>query len=139
MREAMWKKVLAVAVVLSATGLIVGTHPLSVGQEAKKEKTEKKAKGMLPPYFADIVTEEQRTKIYEIRAGYLKQREALEAQLAELRNKEMSEIEGLLTPEQKEKLEKAREEAAAKKKKKADEKKAAEGAKKAAPGDAQPK
>lgn len=126
MSDSMWKKLLVAAALLVIVGSFVGTGPLSIGQEAKAPKAEKKAKGRLPPYFAGIVTEEQRQKIYEIQAKYAKDREALEAQLEELRSIESGEIEAVLDAEQKEKLRKAREEAAAKKKKKTPEAKAAE-------------
>ena len=74
----MWKKSLVAAAILTTAALIVGGGTLSIGQEAKAAK---KAKGRLPPYFADIVTEEQRNKIYEVQAKYSKERDALEAQL----------------------------------------------------------
>lgn len=114
MNNAMWKKLLLAAVGVVTVGLIIGNGALSIGQEAKA----KKAKGRLPAYFADIVTDEQRTAIYKIQEGYKKQIDDLEAQLAAAREKEMAEIEAVLDAEQKEKLKKAREEATAKKKKK---------------------
>ena len=114
--KAMSNKVLVVALALTAVGLVVGNSALSIGQEAR---TAKKARGRLPAYFADIVTEEQRTAIYKIQEGYKKQIDDLEAQLAALREKEITEIEGVLDAEQKEKLKKARDEAAGKRKKRA--------------------
>lgn len=117
--SALWNKVLVAAVAVSAVGLMLGGGSLSIGQEAKAPKVEKKAKGRLPPYFTDIVTQEQREKIYAIQAKYAKDRETLEMQLEELRSIETGEIEAVLDAEQKEKLKKAREDAAAKKKKKA--------------------
>ena len=114
MSDAMWKKLLVAAAVVVAVGAVIGNGALSIGQEAKA----KKAKGRLPAYFADIVTEEQRTAIYRIQESHKKQIDDLEAQLATARDKEMAEIEAVLDAQQKEKLKKAREEAAAKKKKK---------------------
>jgi hypothetical protein len=128
MNDAMCKKVLAAAMVLAMIGLVLGNGTLSIGQEAKA----KKAKGRLPAYFADIVTEEQRTAIYKIQEGYKKQLDDLQAQLTALREKEMAEIEGVLDAEQKAKLEKARADAAGKRKKKSSEANAAEAAPKAA-------
>ena len=122
MSDVLWKKLLVVSLGVVTIGMVIGNGTLSVGQEAKA----KKAKGRLPPYFADIVTDEQREKIYEVQSKYAKERDALEAQLEELRSIEMGEIEGLLDADQKEKLKKAREEAAAKKKKKSSDTKAAE-------------
>jgi len=116
--NSLWNKVLVAALAVSTLGLVVGNATFSIGQEAKTTKAEKKAKGRLPPYFTDIVTEEQRAEIYTIRAGYEKQVNDLQAQLEALREKEMAECEALLDAEQKDKLNKAREAAAAKKKKK---------------------
>jgi hypothetical protein len=115
MSDALLRKMLVASLFVIATGLVIGNGALSIGQEAKAAK---KAKGRLPPYFADIVTDEQRNKIYDVQLKYAKERDTLEAQLEELRSIEMGEIEALLDAEQKEKLRKAREEAAAKKKKK---------------------
>ena len=114
MSVAMWKKLFVAAAVVVVVGAVIGTGALSIGQEAKA----KKAKGRLPAYFADIVTEEQRVAIYKIQETHKKQIDDLEAQLATARDKEMAEIEAVLDAQQKEKLKKAREEAAAKKKKK---------------------
>jgi hypothetical protein len=114
MSDVLWRKLLVASFVVVAVGLVVGNGALSIGQEAKA----KKAKGRLPAYFADIVTDEQRTAIYKIQESHRKQIGDLEAQLATAREKEMAEIEAVLDAEQKEKLKKAREEAAGKKKKK---------------------
>jgi hypothetical protein len=127
----LWNKVLVAAMAFTLVGMIGIGGNFTAGQEAKTEKAAKKAKGRLPPYFSDIVTEKQRKDIYDIQAKYVKQREDLEAQLEALRAKEMEEIEAVLDAEQKEKLKKAREDAAVKRKKKSDksaeEAKAAEG------------
>jgi len=114
------RKLFTASVLVAASWLAV-SGSLITGQETKK------AKGRLPPYYADIVTPEQREKIYSIQAAYDTQKEKLEAQLDGLKDKESKEIESILTPQQKGKLKLAQDEAAAKKKKKADDKKAAEG------------
>jgi len=88
---------------------------LSSGQEAK-------FKGRLPAHYGDIVTEEQRQKIYEIQGKYAKQIDALEEQLEGLKNKRDAEIEKVLSGEQKAKLKKAQEDGAAKRKKTAEKK-----------------
>ena len=124
---AFWNKLLIAGFVVGLLGVVAGNVPFSLGQEAKAPKLEKKAKGRLPPYFADIVTEKQREAIYAVQSKYLSQREELETQLAVLRDSEMDEIEQLLDEEQKTALKKARAEATAKrKKKKSDEPAAAE-------------
>ena len=120
MRETILRKVLFAAVVAAAAGLALGTS--SIGQEAK----DKKAKGKLPAYFADIVTETQRQQIYGIQDKYAKQIADIQAQLEGVQKQRDTEIENLLNAEQKDKLKRAREEAAAKKKKAAEEKKGEE-------------
>jgi hypothetical protein len=119
MREAMLRKMLLAIVVTLASALVVGINPLSIGQDAKK-----KAKGRLPAYYAGIVTEAQRERIYAIQDKYAKQIADLEAQLGTLAKQRDGEIEKLLDADQRERVKKAQEEAAAKKKKAAEDKKA---------------
>src|SRR5262249_51854105 len=76
----------------------------------------------LPPYYGDIVTEQQRQKIYDVQAKYDRQIDSLREQLEALQQKRDGEIEGLLTADQKEKLKKAQEEGSAKRKKSAGDK-----------------
>lgn len=120
------------AVVASSLGLVVAGSP-SIGQEkqAGTKKTEKaeKAKRRLPSYYADVVSEEQREKIYNIQEKYAKELKALNEQLLAVTKKQNDEIEAVLTAEQKEKIDLARANTAAKKKKKAADKQAAESAK----------
>lgn len=133
MNVALLKKSLIAAVVIVTSGLAIGLVPSSIGQEAKKtDKTEKKAKGRLPAYYADIVTEEQRDKIYTIQAKHQDKIAELTASLAAANKARDAEIEAVLTPEQKVKLKAAQDEAAAKKAKTAADKKAGEGTKKGA-------
>src|SRR5262245_27439910 len=105
MSGSLLKKVLVCAVVLPVLGLLVASSPLSVGQDkAKKaEKTDKadKPKGKLPPYYADVVSETQRDKIYTIQAKYADQIKELNEQLAAVEKKQNDEIEKVLTAEQK--------------------------------------
>lgn len=128
----LWKKVAFLSVVLSAVGFVITASPLSIGQEKKAgEKTSEKkaAKGKLPTYYADVVSGEQREKIYAIQAKYDSQVKELNEQLAALAKKINDEIEGVLTEEQLAKIKAAREKAVAAKKKKASDKKAAEASK----------
>jgi hypothetical protein len=125
MNTAMWKKLLLVAVVLPIASLMIVGNPLSIGQDKagqKKEAKSNKAKGRLPAYYADVVSQEQREKIYAIQAKYAEQIKALNDQLEALEKKQNDEIAGVLSAEQKEKVEAARAEAAAKKKKKSADK-----------------
>jgi hypothetical protein len=118
MRGTMWKKVLLASVFLSTLGLVVGTASRSIGQE-------KKTKGRLPAYYGDVVNDAQRQSIYAIQEKYAKQIAALNEQLDTVTKQRDTEVENVLTPDQKEKLRQAREEASAKKKKNAEEKKGA--------------
>ncbi len=136
MNVALYKKVLIALVVLGTSGVVVGVSPQLAGQDTKKaEKTEKapkKAKGRLPAYYADLVTGEQREKIYSIQAKHQEKIAELNAALLAATQAMNAEIESVLTPEQMDKLMAAQAEAAAKKKKNAAEKKAAADAKQAA-------
>ena len=132
MNVALWKKLLVAAVVVPVVGMLMIGVPLSIGQErsaAKKTETTqraetpKKAKGRLPAYYADVVSEEQRDKIYAIQAKFEGKIKELQDQLAAIEKEQDAEIEKLLTAEQKAKIEAARKESADKKKKKGDAKK----------------
>jgi DNA replication initiation complex subunit (GINS family) len=133
MSHAMWKKVLIAGLVLSAAGLIGSGGSSLIGQEK-----EKKAKGRLPAYYSDLVTEQQRSTIYAIQAKYQARITALNEELLNIEKQQDFEVENVLTAEQKSMLKKAQEEGAAKRKKNAAEKaekKAAEEAKAAAPAE----
>jgi hypothetical protein len=97
--------------------------PAATEAEAPEKKVRAKAnpKGRLPAYYKDIVDEKQKAKIYEIQADFNAKIDALEEQLAKLAADRDNAVEGLLTPEQKDKLKKAKDEAAAKRKKPAKE------------------
>jgi len=124
MSSSLWRKVALLSVVASCLGVLAVNGPLSIGQEKKAaEKKTEKAKGRLPAYYADVVTEDQKTKIYAVQEKYAKQLKDLNDQLAALTKKQNDEIEAVLTAEQKSKIETARADAAAKKKKKASDKK----------------
>jgi hypothetical protein len=130
MYDSLWKKVLICAVAVPVIGMLVLNSPLSIGQDkAKKaETTEKttKPKGRLPAYFADVVSADQKEKIYAIQAKYADQIKELNEQLEAVGKKQDDEIDAVLSAEQKAKVDAARAEAAAKKKKNADAKKKAE-------------
>lgn len=125
MIDSLWKKVLVSAIVVPVLALAAANGPLSVGQDKATKKTEK-AKGKLPPYFADVVSEEQREKIYAVQAKYANQIKDLNTQLAAVAKKQNDEIDSVLSAEQKAKIDAARADAVAKKKKKSDDKKKSE-------------
>jgi hypothetical protein len=86
---------------------------------APAKKVAKKPAGRLPIYYADIVTDAQRLEIYAIQAGYAVKLRALTEQVKAIQAQQNTEIEALLTAEQKEKLYQTKEAAAAKRKQRA--------------------
>jgi hypothetical protein len=118
----MWKKVVVAALSLSLGAMLLATSPVTVGQDNKEEKAEKKVR-RLPAYYSDIVTGEQRQKIYDIQARYQEQISELTQQMLDLVKKQNDEIEAVLSAEQLVQLKKAQEDGAARKKKRAAEKK----------------
>jgi Spy/CpxP family protein refolding chaperone len=69
------------------------------------------ARGRLPNYFRQVVTPDQREKIYSIQAKYVEQIAVLEKQIADLEAKRDAEVDTILTPEQREKVKALAEEA----------------------------
>jgi exonuclease V gamma subunit len=126
----------AVAVVLTAAFLsprwIVQTFAQPPENAAKKAVQKKQTKGRLPAYYGQIVNAEQRKRIYQIQATYNPRIDALQAEIDALVTKRDAEIRGVLTPEQRERLDVRVDEAkAAKAAKKEGEKKKVIPAKKA--------
>lgn len=90
------------------------------------KKGDDKLKGRVPPNYAKIdLTTAQREKIYAIQAGYDAKLDELKDQIKALVEKRDSEIEAVLTPEQKAKLDQARAESKKKTEDKAEAKKKA--------------
>jgi len=137
MQISMPKKVLVAVLACGLFGGLVSLTPTN-GQDATKKAVAKepaKAKGRLPAYYKEIVTETQKEEIYTLQTKYDSQLDALTGQLDTLRKQRDTEIEALLTPDQKSKLTAARAAADSKKKKKPAEtatKKTAESEKKTA-------
>ena len=97
---------LSLAIVLTAAGRVtLGAE----GQETVKKVLSKKtrARGRLPAYYNQVVTGEQREKIYEIQEQYQPKIEALDAQLKALKKEREERITAVLTPEQRQKVEEA--------------------------------
>ena len=93
-----------------------------VALQKKGKKKRKKARGRLPNYYKKSgVTKKQTEQIYSIQVSYREKIESLEEQLADLKAKRSAEIEAILTPEQKKKVEQFQE--AARKKREARKKK----------------
>ncbi|MBW3542592.1 MAG: hypothetical protein KY476_20200 [Planctomycetes bacterium] len=73
--------------------------------DAPKATARKKPRGRLPNYYGQLgISQQQRTEIYAVQALYSEEIDALEKQLAELKEKRDAEVEAVLTAEQKAKL-----------------------------------
>ena len=119
-----WRK-LVVAGCVCLLGFSLATWSPLTGQEKKTEKpkaVKKEPKGKLPAFYKNVVTEDQRAKIYEIQQKYAAQIEDLQSQLESLRKKQTEEIEAVLSKEQLDKVTSLKAEADAKKKKDAPKK-----------------
>ena len=91
------------------------TRTLAQDKEpAGPKAASKKLSGRLPPHFPEVVTPQQREAIYQIQGEYSPRIKELQTKLAALTKERADRIASLLTPEQKQKLEKAKETAAAK-------------------------
>lgn len=99
---------------LCASLLIVGAPQWAAGQEAKpaakpeakaeakvEAKQPAKARGYLPPHYNEVINKQQREQIYAIQDKYDDKIEALQKQLKELLGQRNTEVEAVLTPDQK--------------------------------------
>lgn len=100
-------------VVAAGMALALGTQlsiEATVGQEktatqAAPAKVAKKPAGRLPAQYGKLgLSDEQRHKIYDVQAIYRKQIDELEKQIDGLKAKQKTEIEAVLTADQKKKL-----------------------------------
>jgi Spy/CpxP family protein refolding chaperone len=88
-----------------ALSLLVGA---GATQDGKKDKDEKKTKGILPAGFKDLnLTAEQKAKVYSIQGDYKVKIGELDKKIKELKSQEKKDIFGVLTKEQQEKYLKA--------------------------------
>jgi len=117
-RLACWTTLGFLAVALATVGQSAGGA--DADQPAKKITKKDRRQRHLPPYYAKIITEDQKEKIFAIEAEYGPKIQVLQDQLDALKAERQKKIEALLTQEQKEKITKAEAEAKEKKKKKAD-------------------
>ncbi|MGB7347161.1 MAG: hypothetical protein WBD20_23260 [Pirellulaceae bacterium] len=98
--------------------VLIGCCSISQAQTDSKSKSSKSSKkpatekaesakeltGRLPRYFGALVDDKQRQEIYKVQDVYRAKIEALEKELATLRDTEMAAIEKVLTATQKSKL-----------------------------------
>ena len=104
-------------------GIALNSAPQLSGQEPKPKaeaKAKAKPKGRLPAYYKDVVSEDQKAKIYAIQGKYADEIAALAEQMKAAVAKRDAEVEGVLTAEQRTKVEELK--AAAAKKNAADPK-----------------
>jgi hypothetical protein len=74
--------------------------------------------GRLPPYYGQVVSKEQREKIYQVQAKFTDQIQKLRDQIADLEKAQMDEVVAVLSPEQQAQVAKLVEEAKSKRSKK---------------------
>ena len=125
-----WTK-LVVALCLVGGAYSVAVAPVLLAQKPEtkaeaKAPAAKKTSKRLPNFYGDLVDGTQKEKIYAIQDQYTPQIDALTAQIKALQQKRDAEFEGVLTAEQKVKLEKTRADAKAKAQERAAAKKATE-------------
>lgn len=126
---AMGKKFAVAALTFIALGGVLSVSSLFAQKPAEEKPAaaaEKKARRALPAHYSGLVSEEQRAKIYAVQDKYESQIAALADQIKALQKQRESEIEAVLTAEQKKLLEKARADAKSKAEAKAAARKPAE-------------
>ena len=84
--------------------------------EKTETKPRKAPRGRLPNFYTQVVNGEQRETIYNIQSKFTPQIEKLEAEIEALKAKMNEEVEKVLTPEQKKRVDDLRAEAEAKRK-----------------------
>lgn len=88
---------------------ITGQETAESTKKAASTSATKKPRGRLPAYYGQVgLSGEQRDRIYGIQATYRTQIDELQKQIDSLKEKEVSEIVAVLTPEQKKKAAEAR-------------------------------
>lgn len=118
------RRIAALVSVCVAACLMVAAERTVLGQQGEdakpsvQKKERAKPRGRLPNYYAAVVSQAQREKIYGIQAKYTDRIEELQKQLDALKNQRDDEVEAVLTPDQLAKVVEAREAATAKRKKK---------------------
>jgi Spy/CpxP family protein refolding chaperone len=87
----------------------MGETPSAKAADGQNTRVVKKirAKGRLPNYYAEVVTEKQREEIYKIQEEYKAKIDAAKAQLETLTKERNDKISTILTAEQKKKIDEA--------------------------------
>jgi len=96
---------------LTFTAAMVGLSAAQEPAPAPADDDKPAFQRRLPAYYADVVTEQQRAKIYAIQKEYFAKMQPLHKQIFELQKEERAAIRALLTPEQRDTIAKKIEEA----------------------------
>ena len=116
MRQPHWRKLATLVVLAPLAIVLMAAAPNASAQERKPETKSAvkpnrreagkaaKPQGRIPAYYAQVITEEQKQRIYEIQAKHAEQIKTLQKELDELRKSIDTEIEALLTSEQKQQV-----------------------------------
>lgn len=98
-----------------------GERPADAGPDAKGDAKSEKAprkraetRGRLPAYFGEVVSADQRDKIYELQAKIAAEIQKLQQQIEMLEENREKEVLAILTPEQLAKVKSLQDEAKAK-------------------------
>ena len=102
--------------------LAAGANTVSAAEGDAKAKP----KGRLPNYFAAVVSQEQRERVYEIQSRYKEQLDALMKQIEDLKVAREKEVDAVLTPDQLQKVNEKREAAKARRSRSSKSKESAE-------------
>ncbi len=97
--------VMAVGMLCSGAPVAAQAQKAPAAKQAEVKKEPAKRRGPLPAYYGQVVTPQQREKIYTIQQTYTEQIEALQTQLKELQAKLAAECKAVLTADQVKKIE----------------------------------
>lgn len=122
MMRGAWCAALGVSLIagLAATPACSTAQEAAAQEAAGAAKTSPTAKkrteprGRLPAYFGEVIDSQQRDKVYDIQAKYTAEIKQLQDQIAKLEQQRDEAVQGVLTPEQAEKVKKLVDEGKAK-------------------------
>lgn len=120
-RRAWIRGALAVPLMTMLLAVATAVEP-TAGQEPEgakaSAKSEKKPSGRLPAYYGQVVSQEQRARIYGIQGKYADQIQKLRDQIIALEKQQMDEVVAVLSTEQRDQIAKMVADAKAKRSKK---------------------
>ncbi len=111
LRRIVWRRVLPLLVISAWATASAAQEPAGKPAAAAPDKSAaadagaaRKPRGRLPAYYAKVVSDKQRATIYEIQAKYNAQLAKLKEQVDELTVKRDSEVEKVLSEEQRKEI-----------------------------------